>query len=594
MDITIQMRSLDLLRKMIKRDMTGVPQYGYVRQKQFPKYSAISAPLPRCTPEEAGISCAVVERLYKELDALQDELGLHGVLLMRHGKVFAEGYWAPYRAKLPHMLYSASKSIVSTAIGMAWDEGLINLDEELESIFPQNEPLSNKWSKMLTVRHLLTMSTGSRFNEVGSALDADWVRMFMESVPKFEPGTQFDYNSMNTYMLSAVLKQKTGCTVVDYLTPRLFEPLGITNFQWEKCPMGIEKGGWGLYLCLEDLAKIAKLYLQKGVWEGHRLLSEEWINEATREQIPTPNGELKQGYGYQIWINQNGVYQFNGAFGQYAVMMPKYDAAAIVFSGCNKLFAKSGLMQLIENCFWGSGEELPPYPAGKERLDELLSSLRLEPPHSRRQLGCDMGEYENISRFLDLKEYRLGDNYGSIFPQPLQYVHGCFSQGVHMVRFAKTPNGLAVTFYEQQERNTLFVSADGGFTDCLVTIKDETHLVSTRGIWHTEETGIYLTLFVSYVETPDTRVIELRILGDNIEIVFDESPSAEGAALMLLELVGLMDESMTKRLAPAMKHVPGFNEDTLKEMVKKFSAPRAYGSMIRCHDILQNQLPEEC
>ena len=586
MDITIQMRSIDLLIKMLKKDTEGIPQYGYARQKNPYEIQPIAQPLPRCTPEEAGISSAVAEQLFRAVEKDVDTLGVHAMMLIRDGKVFAEGYWAPYRPNLPHMLYSASKSIVSTAIGFAYDEGLIDLDRRLDDIFTELPPSSNKWARLMTVRHLLTMSTGIRFNEIGSMLDRDWVKMFMESVPKFEPGTQFEYNSLNTYMLAAVLRRVTGQGLTEYLIPRLYEPLGITNYPWEACPMGTEKGGWGLSLCIEDLAKIAQLYLNKGEWNGRRLLSEEWIDMATSPQIATPNGEINQGYGFQIWMNANGVYQFNGAFGQYAVMFPHINAAAIIFSGSNQLFAKTSLMQALSSCLWSAADSpLPQYPEGYKRLMEYTSSLVFSPTPSRIGLGTDPDQFDRLCDTLDGREYRLSATNGAVFPQPLQSVHGCYSLGTDVVRFTRQDEDtLAVTFYEHYERNTLYVKRDGSLTDSRYGIREENHLVSTRGVWMWDEDEICLTLFSSFVETPDTRIIEMRMIGENMEIIFDETPSAQNAAAMLLELVGMMDEKTIKRLVPAMKHVPGFNENTLNDMVKKHTAPRAFGRMIHTHD----------
>lgn len=586
MDITIQMRSIDLLIKLLKRDTEGIPQYGYAKQKQEPETLLVEQPLPRCTPEEAGISSSVVERLFRSVADEVDSLGVHGMMLLRDGRVFAEGYWAPYRPEVPHMLYSASKSIVSTAIGMAYDEGLIDLDRRLEEIFTEYPPPSNKWARLLTLRNLLTMSTGVRFNEIGSALDKDWAKMFLESSPRFEPGTQFEYNSLNTYMLSAALQRITGQSVTEFLTPRLYEPLGINNHAWEKCPMGIEKGGWGLSLCMEDLAKIAQLYLNKGMWQGRRLLSEEWIAMATSPQIATPNGELNQGYGFQIWMNANNVYQFNGAFGQYAVMFPDKNAAAVIFSGSGQLFAKTSLMNMLASCLWSAGDEpLPEYPEGYRRLREYTGRMVFSPTPSRPGLGADPQQFDLLMKKLDGKEYRLNDTSGSLFPQPLQSVHGCFSLGADIIRFSKQDeNTLAVTFYEHFERNTLYVKRDGGLADSRYGIKEERHLVSTRGVWMYDEDEMCLTLFASFIETPDTRIIEMRMMGENIEVIFDERPSAEDATKMLLELAGLMDEKTIKRLAPAMKHVPGFNENTINDLVKKYAAPRAFGRVVHCHD----------
>ncbi len=587
MDITIQMRSLELLLKLLKRDTQGIPQYGYARQKHTNEFLPIEQPLPRCTPEEAGLSSAVVEQLFRAVEKDVDTLGVHAMMLIRDGRVFAEGYWAPYRPDVPHMLYSASKSIISTAMGFAYDEGLIDLDRRLDDIFTELPPSSNKWNRMLTVRHLLTMSSGIRFNEIGSMLDRDWVKMFMESAPKFEPGTQFEYNSLNTYMLSAVLNRITGQSITEYLMPRLYQPLGIANYPWETCPMGIEKGGWGLSLCIEDLAKIAQLYLNKGVWNGQRILSEEWISMAASPQIATPNGEINQGYGFQIWMNANGVYQFNGAFGQYAVMFPNINAAAIIFSGSNQLFAKTSLMQALSSCLWSAADSpLPQYPEGHRRLTEYTKSLIFSPAPSRTGLGTDGEQFDRMCSLLHGREYRLESTNGAVFPQPLQSVHGCYSMGADAVRFAKQDeNTLAVTFYEHYERNTLYVKRDGSLTDSRYGIREEMHLVSTRGIWSCNEDDICLTLFSSFIETPDTRIIEMRMLGENMEIIFDETPSAQNATTMLLELVGLMDEKAMKRLMPAMKHVPGITEESLIDLVKKYAAPRAFGRMIHHHDI---------
>ncbi len=586
MDITLQMRSLELLLKLIKHDMTGVPSYGYRRQKfDLPAGSSLTL-LPRCTPEEAGISSAVVERFFSAVDEESGRLGPHGILLLRHGKVLAEGWWAPYRREIPHMLYSMSKSVVGTAVGIAWDEGLLSPDELVSDIFADLPASQSKGMKNMRIWNLLTMSSGTRFNEFGSMLDGDWVRMFLESVPKFEPGTAFEYNSMNTYMLSAILRRKTGMPLVEYLRPRLFEPLGISRFTWETCPMDTEKGGWGLSLCLEDAAKLGQLYLQKGLWEGRRILSEEWISEATKAQMATPNGECKFGYGYQLWLNPMG-YQFNGAFGQYVVVMPKYDAVAVIFSGSTQLFAQGDLLQMLDRCFWGGAAgPLPAHPAGVEALQARLGSLRVSPPLSWEGLGTDPIAFDRLAQALDGQEYWLDANYGSIFPQTLQSVHGNYSPGASLLRFSRTPKGLALTIYEHQERNTLFLNRDGSFQDHRLALRDEVHLVSSRGLWQAGEEGLRFILLTSFLETPDTCILYLSLKEGQVEITFQESPTAEGAMQMLMDLVGLTDKAAVKRLVPLMKHVPGFNENSVNDMIRNNSVPRARGVLVQPHDLI--------
>ena len=211
MDIAIQMRSIELMLKFLKHDLKNVPSYGYALQKRELPEAKAPKPLPRSTPEAEGIRSDAVLRFYEAVSAEADSIAAHAMLVMRHGKVIAEGAWAPYRLDVPHMLYSMSKSVTGTAVGIAVDEGLLSLEERLADLFPELvTPTQAKVIKNMTVRHLLTMSTGCRFNEIGSMLDENWAKMFLESLPKFEPGTAFEYNSLNTYMLAAILARRLG------------------------------------------------------------------------------------------------------------------------------------------------------------------------------------------------------------------------------------------------------------------------------------------------------------------------------------------------------------------------------------------------
>ena len=285
MDLPIQVRSLDLMIKLLRHDLANIPSYGFRLQRGTQADGLKSSALPRSTPEAEGLGSSSLERIYRELDSRQLSVAPHALMILINGKVVSEGYWAPYRAEYPYMLYSMSKSITGTAIGIAIEEGLLSLDESLADIFPEFMPTNYlRQHKVVTVRQLLTMRTGNRFNEVGSMLDENWVKMFMESLPKFDPGTAFEYNSMNTYMLAAILVKKTGVPLMEYLRPRLFAPLGIEEVAWEVCPQGVEKGGWGLYLRLEDAAKLGQLYLQNGVWDGKRIVSEDWVHAATQSK----------------------------------------------------------------------------------------------------------------------------------------------------------------------------------------------------------------------------------------------------------------------------------------------------------------------
>ncbi|WP_052339197.1 serine hydrolase domain-containing protein [Gorillibacterium massiliense] len=338
--------------------------------------------LPRKSPEELGLSSLAVSAFLHELQT--KELELHSFMLLRHGAVAAEGWWAPYEHDLPHMLFSLSKSFTSTAVGLAISEGFMTLDSKVVSFFPEETPAdASEYLRSMTVHHLLTMGTGQEDDPL-TRIDADdnWVRLFMRTPVIHEPGTVFLYNSGATYILSAILQKVTGQKLLDYLQPRIMEPLGISGAMWESCPKGIHCGGFGLNLKTEDIAKFGQLYLQKGLWNGQRLIPEEWVEKASSKQISNDNGEKDWGcgYGYQFWrCKPVGVYRGDGAFGQYCIVMPEQDAVLAVTSAV-------GDMQILLDVVWThllpafSPGRLEPNEQETEVLREKLQSLRLFPP----------------------------------------------------------------------------------------------------------------------------------------------------------------------------------------------------------------------
>ncbi len=577
MDLTIQMRSAELLVKFLKHDVENIPPYGYALQKRRFVPKPDGSPLARSTPEEQGMSSAAVERFFRDVGRETDSIAAHGMLVLRHGCVVAEGAWSPYRADVPHMLYSMSKSITGTAVGMAVDEGFLSLNERLIDIFP--EYVGSSAAKILkahTVWNLLTMSSGCRYNEVGSMLDENWARMFMESVPKFEAGTAFEYNSLNSYLLAAIVAKRTGMTLTQFLTPRLYEPLGIRYHDWETCPMGVEKGGWGLSLTMEDAAKLGLLYLNGGMWNGKRLLSENWVKEATRVQMPTPNGELKHGYGYQIWISdEEGSFQFNGAFGQYVVAMPKYDALVVVYSGSSNLFAQGSLNAHIRRLF--SACEPAPLPKDEQGYHSLCRCLGglVFSPSMPEGLGTDADAFDRISYRLDGREYAVSSNTGGLFPQTLQAVHGNYTESVSMLRFERTAGGVRLFIYEHDECNALDLRSDGGIVMGAATIRGERHLTGTRCLWRLGPEGIRLAVITCFIETPNTRVLHLNIRQNKLIVSFEELPALDKTVEMLFELVGISRTAYYKKLLPVLR------KENLVNLVRSMTVPVAEGTLIK-------------
>lgn len=268
MEMITQLKSLELLTNLIRGSTDKINSFDYTPQKfkQFP-ITSHKQQLPRSTPEEQGISSKYIADFYKAV-SYEKSIGAHSIMILKNGHVIANGNFAPFTDKYPHITHSLCKSITSLAVGIAIDEGLIGLDDKICDIFKGYPPnlLSPIRIKSITVRHLLTMSSGIKFNEVGAVIENDWIRSFLTSSVMFEPGTKFAYNSINTYMLSAIIKERSGEGLLEYLQKRVFDFMGISGLFWETCPKGIEKGGWGLNIYIEDIAKIGQLFLQKGEW----------------------------------------------------------------------------------------------------------------------------------------------------------------------------------------------------------------------------------------------------------------------------------------------------------------------------------------
>ena len=297
---------------------------------------SVRGEMERSTPEAEGISSAAINAW---LDACERELdALHGFVIVRHGKTVAEGWWSPFSCDRTHMLYSHSKSFTSTAAGFLADEGKLDLDEPVASIFPDKLP-PNPSGKLLSlrVRDLLTMNTGMPDTDPERKdPKGDWVQLFLANAVKDYPGTVYRYDSCATYMVAAIVEKKTGRKLMDYLGEKLFRPIGIEKAWTTTSPQGIACGGWGMNMTTRELARFGQFYLQQGQWGGKQLLSKKWINLATSYQTSTMrsgDGDWNQGYGFQFWRCRHNCYRADGAFGQYTVVMPEQDAVVSLHAG---------------------------------------------------------------------------------------------------------------------------------------------------------------------------------------------------------------------------------------------------------------------
>jgi CubicO group peptidase (beta-lactamase class C family) len=453
--------------------------------------------LQRATPESQGMTSSAVLQFVEALDTQVNEI--HSFMLVRHGAVIAEGWWSPYRPESPHVIFSLSKSFTSTAVGLAVNEGLLSIDDPVLPFFPDDAPAEvNDHLKAMRVRHLLSMSTGQVIDTWRPMImreDANWSKGFFEVPVLHEPGTYFLYNTGATYMLSAIVQKVTGMKLIDYLRPRLFEPLGIENPKWDESPLGVSLGGIGLHIRTEDIARFGQLYLQKGMWQGKRLIPEAWVEEATSFQVANgedPENDWAQGYGYQFWRCRHGAYRGDGAFGQYCVVMPEQDAVVAITGGLSD-------MQQPLNLIWNillpamGGEPCAEDPATLQRLNEKLSNLALLPLQGRAE--------SPISSQVSGRLYRFEDNDFDLETLSLTF----------------TPSGGSVTLKTEAFENT-FPFGNGTWQPGETRLFNEPWVVEpaqivTSGVWTADDR---FTMIVRRHETPFFNTVDFHFSGDEL------------------------------------------------------------------------------
>lgn len=340
--------------------------------------------LPRLSPESQGVLSKGISDFLK---ATKDSgLEWHSFMLVRHGNVVAEGWWKPFEAANKHTLYSLSKSFTSTAIGFLVQEGKISVNDQVLKFFPDDAPTSPSENlKAMKIKHLLTMNTGHHTDsmpDLRANPNQSWVKSFLAKPVEHEPSTFFMYNTGATYMLGAIVHKVTGQLLENYLAPRLFQPLNITGYDWEKSPQGLNTAGYGLRVSTEDIAKFGQLYLQKGKWNGKQLLPESWINEATSKQTTSQAGDndWSQGYGYQFWRCKPGFYRGDGAFGQFCMVMPEQDAVLVMTcESFNLQKTMDVAYQTLLPAMTGSNL-LPENPSALDALKKEIGELSLPIP----------------------------------------------------------------------------------------------------------------------------------------------------------------------------------------------------------------------
>lgn len=549
---------------------TGGTRVDYFPQKpDFPFDAVYEQAFVRATPENQGISSDLFTALLRELDASKDT-EMHHFMALRHGKVICECNFAPYPKGMWHITHSMCKSITGMAIGMLIEEEKLKLDENIYDIFPDHiNAFSKIFRPVITVENLLTMTSGITFNESGIVSGNDWLGSFLNASVNGKPGTEFQYNSLNTYVLSAIVTKRTGETLTEYLTPRLFGPLGITKYYWETCPKGITKGGWGLFLCAEDMAKLGQLYLQRGKWNGQQLVSEYWIEISTARHLKTQNDTY--GYGYQLWMEQRpGSFEYNGMLGQNVIIYPDMDMVLVTNAGNKEMFQDCIMLNIIRKYFpvnYHPADILPESPLSYGLLKRLCGELEnvennnrstslrggwkrnvvSKRKHSDKKYSYRISaavnrpsDHHSFMRAVSDRTYVMEQQNIGIAPLFVQVFHNNMTDGISEISFTYDAGNFYVSFTEGEVIHKLPVGF-GRAADGCVDLHGEHYLVATLGEFARDENDIpVLKLEITFIEECVKRKVHIFFHEDNgIEIRWNETP---GKKMILAGLSSITEE----------------------------------------------------
>ena len=530
-------------------------------------------------------------------------------MALRHGKVICECNFAPYPKGMWHITHSMCKSITGMAIGMLIEEEKLKLDENIYDIFPDHiNAFSKIFRPVITVENLLTMTSGVTFNESGIVSGNDWLGSFLNASVNGKPGTEFQYNSLNTYVLSAIVTKRTGETLTEYLTPRLFGPLGITKYYWETCPKGITKGGWGLFLCAEDMAKLGQLYLQRGKWNGQQLVSEYWIEISTARHLKTQNDTY--GYGYQLWMEQRpGSFEYNGMLGQNVIIYPDMDMVLVTNAGNKEMFQDCIMLNIIRKYFpvnYHPADVLPENPLSYSLLKRLCGELENGENNNRstslrggwkrnvvsRRKHSDKkysyrisaavdrpSDHHSFMRAVSGRTYVMEQQNIGIAPLFVQVFHNNMTDGISEISFTYDAGNFCVSFTEGEVIHKLPVGF-GKAADGCVDLHGEHYLVATLGEFARDENDIpVLKLEVTFIEECVKRKAHIFFHEDNgIEIRWNETP---GKKMILAGLSSITEELSGNFLYNSLLGDHNITTELLHRLMEQTIEPAVRGYLKR-------------
>ena len=534
--------------------------------------------IPRSIPEAHGISSKRIYNLLCELEG-ERRSNVHNVMIIKDGVVISECSRPGYSVNHWHLSHSMTKSLIGIATGLLFDDGLVTLDTRLVDIFPEI-PYKDKRFSYITVEHLLTMTTGVPFGEAGSVTESNWSEAFFGSTLKFAPGTEFHYNSMNSYILAKIVVELSGRSVADYVGERVFAPLEITNYFWEIGPENVEKGGWGLYLSTESWAKIGLMFMGGGVYNGKRILSDRWVKLSGATHALTSSLNADFNYGYQMWVaKESSQLLFNGMLGQDVWMCPENNIIAVIQSGNNELFQESPSLEIIRRHLGG-------------KIDDPISFADSEILHKKEQSffrartwARPLEKHHGLFYFLGiknkapfderwsevLKTYKFPENNVGILPLFVRAMQNNLETSIDTMTLSREGEELYLTVKERDEIHKIEVGLYEHKTT-VVDFRGEKYIIKAVGEAESNPDGSpSYRIELIYPELPNTLMLHIKkSLCDRIAVSISEIPNSGVVDSMAARLV---DSHSTVEILMNMLD-SSVGEDVVREKIEGTFAPR--------------------
>ena len=565
MNLTSASRTFQLLKRAFD---TRTPTESFLppsgEKKSLP-IAPVPLSLPRCQPEVEGISSDHI-RLFLEELARGSDLYIQNAMILRHGKVLCSASFGGQNLSVPKYTFSVCKSVTSLAIGLLVGDGALQLQDTLGELLEEASPSTvSKKMRSITVENLLTMRTGVQYSEADSLTESDWVRGYLSAAIRGEPGTEFQYNSLNTYMLSVIVCRLTGTSMTEFLRKRLFGPLGIENIWWETCPSGYEKGGWGLYICPEDLAKLGILVMNGGQWQGRQLIDKDYLRAATTAHaVPSPAlGDFN--YGYQMWVGRHeNTFLFNGMLGQNMLCFRDSGIIVVTNAGADTDYQESRYFEIVSRYFGGSfPHTLPAATAAQSRLAETVASLSSYNRAPEALAGRGQPFMHRTFSAADPKAAAVG-----LLPVALQVLHNNYSAGLLSVAVSERGGLPELIWREQDALYRLPVGLGRPAVSQLSFRGDHYHIAALGRFTHDEEERDVFYIRLEFLETPCVRIIKLLATPEGILLRLGETP---GIPYITKHLAAAAEQPLYRPLL--LVGLGGSEEDFLHYKAQQLLAP---------------------